>query len=111
MDVAILTVSSLSFMFVIVLTIWVMNVANSLRSQSMHNNNIKVQLTYLYERLGEISDKSDKLSESSRDELERLKNELSDLLKQGRNDTMRENDDIKFISKQIHEKLENKTKR
>ena len=111
MDFTVIAIVGLNFVFTVAVVILVTNMSSSLKSQNLSTSFLKNQLTYLYERLGEISEKADKRAETDREQLERVREELNEVIRQGRTEFLRENDNIKFGLKQIQERMEAPTKR
>jgi len=106
MDFTVIAIVGLNFVFTVAVVIVVMNISSSLKSQNLSTSFLKNQLTYLYERLGEISEKADKRSESDREQLEKVREELNEVIRQGRTEFLRENDNLKYGIKQIQDRLE-----
>ena len=94
-------IAGLNFVFTIMVLVIVMNLANTQKSQSMHTSYLKNQLTFLYERLGELSDRTEKIKDAEKQQLEAFRNEMIETIKTARMDTLRENDDVKFLLKQL----------
>ncbi|MBL8671763.1 MAG: hypothetical protein JNK11_13990 [Alphaproteobacteria bacterium] len=101
MDFIAVVISGLNFFFTIAILVIVMNMAGAQKSQSMLASYLKNQLTFLYERLGELSDRTEKISDAEKQRIETFRTELIETIKTARLETLRENDDLKFLLKQL----------
>lgn len=106
-----ITIVVLNFAMNVAIMMWVMQIATKIRSQSNHTHQVKAQLIQLYERLGELTQKSESLSAAQKAEIDKAREELIEIMRKGRNETMRENDDIKFLVKQVKTFMEGDNQR
>jgi len=108
MEIVLIGIVGLTFVFTVAVVILVMNLQGSLRSTAMQANMVKNQLTYLYERLGEMSDKADKAKEADQKLLAETREQITETLSQSRLEINREIDNVKYHVKLIQERLDEK---
>lgn len=105
MEVTILAVVGLNFALTTILAVYVMTLQSTLKSQALSTTFLKNQLTYLYERIGDLDERSAKQAETGKESLEKMRTELSDAIAQGRTEFLRENDNVRYLLKQIGDRL------
>ena len=97
MEFAVIVIVALNFVFTVVCAVTTVSIVSQLRTQNSQNARLIGQLASIHEKIGETSDKAKKLNERTEEQLEKTRKELEELIKNTRQDTMKENDGLKFL--------------
>lgn len=77
------------------------SIQSAVRRSNSQVSLFKGQFSYLNERLDELREKVDKAEKSGTKALEDANHDLAERIKSARQETLRENDDLKFLLQQI----------
>lgn len=106
MDFAVIVIVALNFVFTVVAAVTTLTIANQLRMQNSQNARLIGQLASIHEKIGETHDRAKKLNEKTEEQIDKTKNELEELAKNGRRDAMKEHDSLKFLIQELQKTVD-----
>lgn len=106
MEFAVIVIVALNFVFTVVCAVTTVTIANQLRMQNSQNARLIGQLASIHEKIGETNDRAKKLSERIEDVIEKSAEEMTEIMKTGRRDTMKENDSLKFLLQELQKTVD-----
>lgn len=106
MEFAVIVIVALNFVFTVVCAVTSVTIANQLRMQNSQNARLLGQLASIHEKIGETNDRAKKLSERTEEVIDKSKDDLSEMMKTGRRDTMKENDSLKYLLQELQKTID-----
>jgi len=106
MEFAVIVIVALNFVFTVVCAVTTVGIVSQMRAQNSQNARLIGQLASIHEKIGETNDKAKQLNEKTEERLEKASSELTELIKSTRQDTMKENDGLKYLVGQIQKGLD-----